>query len=227
MTKKIAFCPGTGRVDPFSALYPGDPVNLYSTGLEGLQGVDALVLWGGEDISPSLYGQKVGHGHFRAHATNQPSTRDILEWEAMKEAYRLNIPIIGVCRGAQIATAFAGGSLVHHVNGHEHGNHDVITNKGVTFSTNSIHHQMMNPYDLDEKVYQLLAWSSKPQSSVYYGTEKSDIETKQGMFSTLREPEMVYYSDIKAFCVQGHPEWMAKDTAMVQYCLEQIETLLM
>ena len=68
---------------------------------------DVLLIWGGEDISPSLYGKKVSR---ETHASEEPSRRDRIEWALMQRAKELNIPIIGICRGAQMLCASAGGS---------------------------------------------------------------------------------------------------------------------
>lgn len=63
--------------------------------IEDLKTVDAVVLWGGEDISPKIYKQQAVY----ADADNELSMRDKYEVLIANEAIRLGIPIIGVCRG--------------------------------------------------------------------------------------------------------------------------------
>ena len=222
-SKVLGYCPGTGVSDPFTEMFPDGVMNLASRDAD-VSKCAAIVLWGGEDISPSLYDQKVGG----AHALDKPSKRDIFEWEMMREAVANKIPIIGVCRGAQIATAFAGGSLVQHVTFHSAGDHEITTFDNIKFNTNSYHHQMMNPYDMDDKDYQLIGWSSTPQSKVYVGEDEldNDVKLKDGtLFRNMKEPEIVFYPKIRAFCVQGHPEWMHKDNAMNTYIKNALNNL--
>ena len=63
-----------------------------------------LILHGGEDISPSIY----GHGlSSLTRASNKPSFRDRAEVALANRAIGLGIPIFGICRGAQLACALA------------------------------------------------------------------------------------------------------------------------
>lgn len=61
-----------------------------------LKAGDILVVWGGQDISPSLYNKAKSK---RTWADEEPSYRDRVEWSMMKRAVELEIPIIGICRG--------------------------------------------------------------------------------------------------------------------------------
>ncbi len=68
--------------------------------------IDALLLTGGEDVSPYHYGQephpKLGEVF---------SKRDTFDYELLKEAKKRRIPILGICRGLQIINTFEGGDL--------------------------------------------------------------------------------------------------------------------
>jgi len=100
---------GTGTAFPF------DDVFKYSKNIlkEGMEDVDAIVLWGGEDIAPSYYKEK-RHSRNQSY-TGHPSQRDKNEWKAMLYAKANGIPIIGVCRGAQFLCIFSGGKLIHKI----------------------------------------------------------------------------------------------------------------
>ncbi|PKH03561.1 hypothetical protein CXF72_05550 [Psychromonas sp. MB-3u-54] len=67
---------------------------------------DALLLSGGNDIDPLLYG-----GHKDAHNTLLDKKRDSFELEMIDKAYKKKIPILGVCRGAQLINIYFKGSL--------------------------------------------------------------------------------------------------------------------
>ncbi|HBK5982542.1 TPA: type 1 glutamine amidotransferase, partial [Staphylococcus pseudintermedius] len=68
--------------------------------------IDGLILTGGDDISPSLYHQdpyeKLGRTLL---------TRDLFDFKLLEAAKRKGIPILGICRGAQIINVYHGGSL--------------------------------------------------------------------------------------------------------------------
>jgi GMP synthase-like glutamine amidotransferase len=204
---------GTGEHEPFDQLYPGSLLT-NSKGIHEGDDIDALVIWGGEDISPSLYNDTVAG---MCYALDRPSQRDVLEWSACKAAVDRGIPIIGVCRGAQLVCALAGGRLIQHVDGHG-GTHMMDTYDGQTIPTSSVHHQMMYPFDVE---HELIAWSSEKRSKRYIiGTNESDPQ----MIDKV-EPEIVWFPKIKALGIQGHPEFHRnpKTDPFVQYCMGLVQ----
>ncbi|MCL3880746.1 gamma-glutamyl-gamma-aminobutyrate hydrolase family protein [Marivita sp. GX14005] len=67
--------------------------------------VDGLVIGGGDDIGPELYGGRIG-----ISARLDPE-RDALERRLAEAALERNIPVLGICRGAQMLNVALGGSL--------------------------------------------------------------------------------------------------------------------
>ncbi len=67
--------------------------------------LDALVITGGSDIDPMLYGQPGG-----PWVAPDP-VRDEFELAALEFATRRRLPILGICRGAQLINVAAGGTL--------------------------------------------------------------------------------------------------------------------
>ena len=173
---------------------------------------DVLLVWGGADIHPSLYNRK--HSP-QSGAYAFPSHRDGVEWSMMQQANELNIPIIGVCRGAQMLCALAGGYLMQHITGHAGPDHDVITNEGVTFRVNSLHHQMMVPANTNHTV---LAKTSQLRSKEYWDEHKK--------VDHHEEPELILFHDVRGFAVQWHPEMMHFDCAATAYIETQLEKFL-
>jgi len=194
-----------------SAYYSGkDPFAIFDSIVatvspNKLQKGDCLILWGGEDISPALYDQPVVH----ARAGHQPSARDIVETNLFNQAVKLGIPIIGVCRGAQLACALSGGTLYQHIQGGHHQDHLVTTKDGHEFWTSSCHHQALN---LDEVDHELLAWDKDRETTVYTDTE----------IKTVVIPEVAFLKDTQTFAIQGHPEWMTPNTPFVKWCANEI-----
>lgn len=174
---------------------------------DDLQAGDVLIVHGGGDIHPSLYGK----GRSRmSGADNAPNRRDRVEWALMKRAVELGCPIIGICRGAQMLCALAGGYLIQHVNGHS-GMHHVQTNDGGVIPVNSIHHQMMQPQGTK---HQLMAWAKSRLSDVYYDEDK--------LVEVDVEPEYVYFNEIKGYAPQWHPEMLSLEHPANRYILQHI-----
>lgn len=78
-----------------------------------LDRVDALLLSGGDDIDPATYGQ-------RPHAAlGSPSPlRDGYERGLLDAALSADVPLLGICRGAQVLNVHLGGTLHQHLPAH-------------------------------------------------------------------------------------------------------------
>lgn len=85
-----------GYILPFT-----DPPNA----LDLLDGFDALLLPGGEDIDPLVYGAE------ETYSINRDAALDRLQIALVHAAMRLEIPILGICRGLQIINITLGGTL--------------------------------------------------------------------------------------------------------------------
>jgi gamma-glutamyl-gamma-aminobutyrate hydrolase PuuD len=69
-----------------------------------------LLLMGGSDVNPALYGEAAG-----PETESPDSPRDDLECLLITEALRRDMPLLGICRGLQILNVQQGGSLVQHL----------------------------------------------------------------------------------------------------------------
>jgi putative glutamine amidotransferase len=82
-------------------------------------GLDGLVLTGGGDVDPSRYG-----------AAPQPecgppdAARDSWELALVAAGRAATVPILGICRGAQVLNVAYGGTLVQHLTDRGDGGHD-------------------------------------------------------------------------------------------------------
>lgn len=71
-----------------------------------LEQCDGLILTGGEDIAPALYGEEI------LNDTVHPAPeRDAGEPRLCAIAMERNIPILGICRGVQLMNVYFGGTL--------------------------------------------------------------------------------------------------------------------
>ncbi|MEL6913585.1 MAG: gamma-glutamyl-gamma-aminobutyrate hydrolase family protein [Pseudomonadota bacterium] len=67
--------------------------------------VHGIIIGGGDDIAPALYGAQP-----RLVARLDPA-RDALEQRIVSEAWKRNIPLLGICRGSQMLNVALGGTL--------------------------------------------------------------------------------------------------------------------
>lgn len=83
-------------------ILPGDRASAQ----EMLEPLDALVLVGGGDIDPRLYGQEPGPNNY-----GMDEVRDGLEVSLLREADSRLLPTLAVCRGMQVLNVAFGGTL--------------------------------------------------------------------------------------------------------------------
>ena len=76
-----------------------------------IDSVDALVLAGGQDVSPLYFGEDP---QINLHETD--SDRDAFEVALVLEAIKQEKPILGICRGLQIINVALGGTLYQDLN---------------------------------------------------------------------------------------------------------------
>ena len=78
---------------------------------------EALVLSGGSDMDPHIYGQE------NQNSKDIDYSRDLFEMELIRLFYEGNKPILGICRGMQVVNVTFGGTLyqdIKKVNGENH-----------------------------------------------------------------------------------------------------------
>lgn len=117
-----AYIEGVTAAGGIAVLLPPQPVTPEIAG-RVLDGVSGLVITGGRDLDPAGYGQT-------PHAeTDRPdTTRDAWEIALLTEAMRRRMPVLGICRGAQVLNVALCGTLHQHLpdvlgnSGHRAGN---------------------------------------------------------------------------------------------------------
>jgi putative glutamine amidotransferase len=172
--------------------------------------VAAVVFTGGADISPCIYKQSKGM-HTRSDAR-----RDLQEMDAFIKAVRAKLPIIGICRGAQLLCALTGGTLIQHVSMHSGNQHRCKLKNGKSIGVNSYHHQMMVPGPEAE----ILGWAEPRLSSIYLGG------SDESLIPPEKEAEIVYFYRQRAMGFQYHPENMPPHSDGVKICRELVERYL-
>ena len=94
-------------------LHVGGEVRILDSSMsveDALNGIDGLMLTGGDDITPSQYGET-------AHETvvEAEPGRDQFEIALVNEARARQLPLFAICRGIQVLNVACGGTLVQDI----------------------------------------------------------------------------------------------------------------
>jgi putative glutamine amidotransferase len=111
---------GVALAGGISVLLPPQPVD-GDIADRVLDGLDGLIITGGRDVDPASYGQQPHSATDEPVADNR--TRDAFEIALVHGAMRRGMPVLGICRGAQVINVALGGTLHQHlpdVIGHTH-----------------------------------------------------------------------------------------------------------
>jgi putative glutamine amidotransferase len=117
-----AYFQGVTMAGGIAVLLPPQPVDR-DIADRVLDRLDGLVITGGKDVDPARYGE-------RPHpATDEPGgVRDAWEFTLLDRALHRGLPVLGICRGAQVLNVALGGTLHQHLpdvighTGHRAGN---------------------------------------------------------------------------------------------------------
>jgi putative glutamine amidotransferase len=153
-----------------------------------------FVIGGGNDIDPAIYG-----GDMSSARTVDP-LRDDYELQILEHAERLGLPVLGICRGAQLVNVHRGGSLISDLSAlrvHTSNSGTLLPRKAVTIDpdsrlaafvgasstrVNSLHHQAV------DKTGDGIVVSAVDRDGIVQGIEATDGPLRLG--------------------VQWHPEYM-------------------
>ena len=137
--------------------------------------------------------------------------------------------MFGICRGSQFLHVMAGGELWQDVTGHAGPDHFIVDiQEGCRVMATSLHHQAVKP--TEDINMQVVAVSEDEITSKF---EDENILLHTGALNNATdsllnlEVEAVYYPEINAFTVQGHPEVGSNEyrswtlTKLMEYCFEE------
>jgi len=165
--------------------------------------VSGLLLTGGVDVAPRLYGEK------RSPLTDRRNRkRDDHELRLLRQALDRDIPVLCICRGHELLNVALGGSLVQHIEGdghrwHDDGTstwHEVTVNgdgrladvygSGALLRVNSRHHQGVT----EERLAPSLRASASSADGYVEAMESAQHRWVVGIQWHPERPEMHPYS---------------------------------
>lgn len=166
--------------------------------------VDGLLLTGGGDVAPDIYG-----GAVCPQLMFVDNSRDAIELALTKEFYAIDKPLLGICRGAQVMNIALGGTL--------------FTDIPTQFKTN-ISHQNQGPNTARTRREIVHSVTIAPGTilSEIIGRDETEVNSfhhqaikklAEGLVETAHAPDGILEGiedPSKRFFVgvQWHPEWL-------------------
>lgn len=169
---------------------------------------DLVIFAGSDDVSPVLYGEDADiHkmcGRFNVE-------EDMAGIKMFQHCRRHGIPMMGVCKGAQLLHVCMGGKLYQHVDEH-YGDHPILDlrTRSIIEKVSSNHHQMVIP----NKGMRVLASTNRANNKWKNGSEN---DKKVGI-----DVEAFWYERAGILGIQGHPEYRGYHY-FAAWVLEQID----
>ena len=109
--------------DPVTLLAAPDGMDWASR----LNGFDGVLLCGGADIDPALYGETEVH----PEVYDVDALQDAADLSLAAYCFEHGVPTLAVCRGLHVVNVLGGGTLVQHMDDHHrHVVHDVVIERG-------------------------------------------------------------------------------------------------
>ncbi|MCR5790121.1 MAG: gamma-glutamyl-gamma-aminobutyrate hydrolase family protein [Lachnospiraceae bacterium] len=162
-------------------------------GLSRLREADGLLLPGGADADPALYGEE-DHG-----SRGIDGRLDSFELAAIREAVTVGKPVLGICRGHQLINIFFGGSLWQDIS-------EKKVHLWLPGDRDSTHPATAAPGSFLSEVY------GKDTIAVNSSHHQAIRKTGEGLRAVSLSPdgviEAVEHESLPVYGVQFHPERM-------------------
>ena len=153
-----------------------------------------LLLAGGPDINPELYG--IDDPALIHPSVSIDDERDALEWKLMRAFIRAEKPIFGICRGLQVINVYFGGTLWQDLPSEKGVNHMNVTHK--------IRHLPGSPINFGQDVQTVNSTHHQAVKTLGFQLV-SDAENEEGFCEALHHPSLPIWA------VQWHPERSSGD----------------
>lgn len=152
-----------------------------------LEGISGLLLCGGYDVQPQLYGEEAELGGVQ----ETYAQRDEMEMALLRYAIEHDMPVLGICRGMQLINVVMGGKLIQDLPGHSTGHYPgpgekpivhpvyvspgsrlgAIIGAGAIYRVNSLHHQGLKE---PQRAPGLLASAYSPDDGIVEALESPE-----------------------------------------------------
>jgi len=164
--------------------------------IQYVERIDGLLMSGGADIEPELYGADQIPETFKPEPV-----RDEFETALLKSAFEYEIPIAGICRGLQMINVHTGGSLFQDVPTH------AIHDKPPSSQVHTV------SIDQGSILADLYGTSRNVNSLHHQSIDRLGEELRVAAWSEDGGIEGIEHKSLPVIAVQWHPEMMdSRDT---------------
>lgn len=146
---------------------------------------DGLILPGGVDINPSLYGQK------NTASVGINNQLDKLQYNLLNKFVKARKPVLGICRGLQLINVYFGGTLKQNIKKH----------RGVTHATTTVSGSWIN--QIFGKNVRVNSWHHQAINKLGKNLKITQVATKDNVVEAIEHETPPVYG------VQYHPEIMS------------------
>jgi putative glutamine amidotransferase len=161
---------------------------------KALAGFDALLLTGGGDVSPARY-----RARLEPETADVDDERDLSELALVEAARRNGIPILGICRGAQLLNVAYGGTL----------HQDLPGKRGTSHRQPRHRFETVHPVDLQPGclLAELIGGERLNVNSIHHqGVDRVGAGLAAVGFSSDGLVEVIEDRENNVLAVQWHPE---------------------
>lgn len=192
------------------------PVEIKEDMLAQLSAIDLLIVSGGADVQPFLYGEAPS-----PLLEKMNPERDLYEMELVRLAYAQGIPIFGICRGLQVINVAFGGTLYQDIS-------EFTENTGLHRHPKS-DQEATHPVEIVENtlLYEILKEKTIVTNSYHHqGIKKlaPDLQVNayapDGFIEGIEKPGGSFL-----LALQWHPEMMVKHDALMLKLFRYLQTI--
>lgn len=172
---------------------------------------DAIVVMGGEDVTPELYGKTADYPESGTHLRVADARTIALIQRAIADAR----PLLGICRGLQLLNVACGGTLVQHLENSDA--HRYLPPRDAEF--------IKHPVDLDadSKLADVLGTHlAAVESSHHQVVDAPGEQLRVVGYADDGTPEAIEHVSAPAIAVQWHPESASSEPSQLPMLLEYV-----
>jgi putative glutamine amidotransferase len=154
--------------------------------------VEAIILSGGNDISPELYGSD-------DMPAGSSMERDKTEKILLEAAIKRKLPVLGICRGMQFINVFFGGKLIN-----------------IIKTTGSEHVRINHTLKISGDMEKILGKTINVNSYHNFGITEKELSKELNPFAISHDGviEGVLHRNLPIIGIQWHPERESPDTGI-------------
>jgi len=165
--------------------------------LEMLEMVDGLLISGGNDVSPEMYGSKENK------CGTLDRSRDAMEKYLLEKALEKDMPVLGICRGVQLMNAALGGTLHQDLPSEGYPNHTIVEfDRNVVTHTVEVKESTLLAEILGSGELGVNSFHHQAVDKLADGLEAAAV-SKEGIVESVYMPGRKF-----VLAVQWHPEMM-------------------